>query len=356
MHDNLTMPVLPKDTCSKYFKQIDISAGTWKCKCGKVLVQKKNTGWSNLLNHVKRQHPEESANAVNNTPSVINAFAVDETSRKGRNIYGWIRIICDGMRPFSFVEDTTIREYIRLESISENTLRKYMGILTKEVEKKISHILPEKIALVIDGWTKASVHFVGVFATYPDLGKVGGYESVMLAFSPMFCETEFGADEHYEFISWVLSVYGKTFENVIAIIGDNVSVNKALSTKCNLPLIGCASHRFNLAVKEHLKPQCAILEKINNLMGKLKSLKLSGKLRLHTDLRPVQRNDTRWSSTYAMVERYGKFREILSQPEFSREKLIIDFIPTPRENADIAELEKNWQSLMAFRKLYKEMM
>ena len=86
MHDNLTMPVLPKDTCSKYFKQIDISAGTWKCKCGKVLVQKKNTGWSNLLNHVKRQHPEESANAVNNTPSVINAFAVDETSRKGRNI------------------------------------------------------------------------------------------------------------------------------------------------------------------------------------------------------------------------------------------------------------------------------
>ena len=74
MHDNLTMPVLPKDTCSKYFKQIDISAGTWKCKCGKVLVQKKNTGWSNLLNHVKRQHPEESANAVNNTPSVINAF------------------------------------------------------------------------------------------------------------------------------------------------------------------------------------------------------------------------------------------------------------------------------------------
>ena len=54
MHDNLTMPVLPKDTCSKYFKQIDISAGTWKCKCGKVLVQKKNTGWSNLLNHVKR--------------------------------------------------------------------------------------------------------------------------------------------------------------------------------------------------------------------------------------------------------------------------------------------------------------
>ena len=67
MHDNLTMPVLPKDTCSKYFKQIDISAGTWKCKCGKILVQKKNTGWSNLLNHVKRQHPEESANAVNNT-------------------------------------------------------------------------------------------------------------------------------------------------------------------------------------------------------------------------------------------------------------------------------------------------
>ena len=41
-----------------YFTQSTDSNNKWKCKCGKEITQKKNTGWTNLFNHVKSQHPE----------------------------------------------------------------------------------------------------------------------------------------------------------------------------------------------------------------------------------------------------------------------------------------------------------
>ena len=68
-------------------------------------------------------------------------------------------------------------------------------------------------------------------------------------------------------------------------------------------LIGCASHRFNLAVKSYLKDSEDILEKINNLMKKLSTLKGGAALRRKTKLTALTRNETRWSSIFKMVER-----------------------------------------------------
>ena len=65
-----------------------------------------------------------------------------------------------------------------------------MDLITEEVEKKIAFILPSKIVIVIDGWTKQSTHFLGVFATFPVQNELG-YESVLLSFSPMAIETSF---------------------------------------------------------------------------------------------------------------------------------------------------------------------
>ena len=149
-----------------------------------------------------------------------------------------------------------------------------MELVTKEVEKRIQSALPEKLALAlaIDGWTKNSTHFVGVFAIYP-AANTQGYDSALLAFSPLFSETRFTANDHYQFLEWVLSVYGKTMSDVIAIIGDNAEVNKALSNLCEKPLIGCASHRFNLAVSLFLKEHTEIIAKISDIMIKLRTLK-----------------------------------------------------------------------------------
>ena len=42
-----------------------------------------------------------------------------------------------------------------------------MHLLSVKVEQEISNVLPEKIALMVDGWTCGSEHYFGVLAAYP---------------------------------------------------------------------------------------------------------------------------------------------------------------------------------------------
>ena len=90
-------------------------------------------------------------------------------------------------------------------------------------------------------------------------------------------------------------------------------------------------------------------------MVKLKNPKLSGKLRRHTNLRPVSRNETRWSSTFSMVERYCQIRETLAQAEFSSDKSLLEFLPTPKESTEISDLLKHFTKFNSVQKsLQKE--
>ena len=334
-----------------YFTQSKDSNNKWKCKCGKEIIQKKNTGWTNLFNHIKSQHPEstERERHLKPTSSIDHYVKTNDASKKGKNIFNWIDWICCGLKPFNFEECELTRKYTNLPPVSENTLKKYMDLLTKEVEKKIGDLLPPKFAIVLDGWTKNSTHFLGVFASYTCISPTSkcsnGYETVLLAFSPFLSETEFTASAHYDLLEFVLSIYGKSFENVIAICGDNAEVNKALANLCNLPLVGCASHRFNIAVMNFLKPYKELLDKINTLMGKLKNLKLSGLLRNFTSLRPVQKNVTRWSSVAEMLDRYERLKTYLADPAFTSEATLIDFFPTARENAEISQIHEHLKKL-----------
>ena len=159
-----------------------------------------------------------------------------------------------------------------------------MKLLTKKVEAKIQDYLPETIAILIDGWSKGLVHFVCLFASFAS-DNANGYEWVMLVFAPILSETSFTARDNYEFVLWVLQLHGKNLDNVTAIIGDNVFTNKALADLCSKPLIGCASHRFNIAVRAFLVPYEGLIMKVNTLMGKLKNFKLAGKLRSFIELR-----------------------------------------------------------------------
>ena len=216
---------------------------------------------------------------------------------------------------------------------------KIMDLTTRKVENKIKEVLPDKFALVIDGWTKNSTHFVAIFVSFHADTKVG-FEQVMLAFSPMNSETSFRASDHFGFIEWVLGLYGKSLDNVVAVIGDNVSTNQALADMCKKPLIGCASHRFNLAMKKFLDPFESLMSKITDLMGKLKTLKMSGKLRKFSHLRPVQRNDTCWSSSYGMLKWYSELMTFLSDSCFTTDRTIVDYLLSPSENTQSEQMLK----------------
>jgi hypothetical protein len=66
-----------------------------------------------------------------------------------------------------------------------------------------------------------------------------------------------------------------------------------------------------LAVKDYLVPYENFLKKINDLMKKLSTIKGKAWLSKRIHLEAVIRNSTRWSSTFAMVDRFLCFKSIL---------------------------------------------
>lgn len=217
----------------------------WTCRCGTKRKQK-GTGYSNLVSHVSTQHSEL-------LQSLENAAAQDDTienlfwPKKARDVMAWLELIILGLFPFSFCENKVVRKHAKPESISLNTFKKYMLSLTEVVEKKISEALPEQFAIVFDGWTVNSTHYVAVYATYSSSNDCG-YERVLLSFAPMGEEETLTASEHVEYLEFVLSVFDKDMGNVSALVGDNCSTNKLLATLADCKFVGCASHRFNLVV------------------------------------------------------------------------------------------------------------
>lgn len=57
------------------------------------------------------------------------------------------------------------------------------------------------------------------------------------------------AVNHESFLCDTLDVYSKSFENVAFLVGDNCTVNQKIPSLTGIPLIGCCSHKFNLAVE-----------------------------------------------------------------------------------------------------------
>ncbi len=52
-----------------------------------------------------------------------------------------------GLFPFSIVDDKDIMRHVRYESVQVKTLMKYITILTEDVEKKITTVLPSNTAI-----------------------------------------------------------------------------------------------------------------------------------------------------------------------------------------------------------------
>ena len=88
-------------------------------------------------------------------------------------------------------------------------------------------------------------------------------------------------------------LYGKSLSCVLDLVADNENLNKALARVLKVPMVGCASHRLNLAVNMFMNNYEDLLDKIHATMLKMSSLKKSGALRKLTPLRPVLRNKTR---------------------------------------------------------------
>ncbi|KAG4240943.1 hypothetical protein PC116_g11117 [Phytophthora cactorum] len=91
---------------------------------------------------------------------------------------------------------------------------------------------------------------------------------ILLAFSPVEPEEDLSAQSQFDLIADTMSRYNKPWEAIKFMVGDNSSVNQYIGSKEGaIPLIGCASHRFNLAVKDFLKGKDELITTVHALCG-----------------------------------------------------------------------------------------
>ena len=162
----------------------------------------------------------------------------------------------------------------------------------------------------------------------------------------------FTAEDIGDYFGDVLETYGRNFEAIEFICGDNTSVNGKLADLITLwlkekknidrvvPLIGCASHRLNLAVQTLYAERSRfyeVVERVHVLMVELGTLKNRYKLASKTTLNPVKRNDTRWGSVFAMLKRYVDLKDILDTCPF-KQTWKDKFLLKPYENYLVTEL------------------
>jgi hypothetical protein len=107
----------------------------------------------------------------------------------------------------------------------------------------------------------------------------------------------------------------------------------AVATKLGCPLIGCSSHRFNLAVNKFLTGYEPVLDQVNNPMSQLRRPNAAAELAKHTELHAVKRNATRWSSTFEMVLRYARIRT-----EIRKVEAVEDLVPSGGAHRKLIEL------------------
>ncbi|ETV86972.1 hypothetical protein H257_01990 [Aphanomyces astaci] len=111
-----------------------------------------------------------------------------------------------------------------------------------------------------------------------------------------------------EYLDVILGLYNRTTAVVSFLVAGNCSFNRKMSRDMMVPLVGCASHRLNLAVRKMVSTHFDdVIQKVQTLMVALTNLNNSVAFRRLTAPRvllPKLQNVTRWSSTYSMLELY----------------------------------------------------
>ncbi|KAG3240872.1 hypothetical protein PI124_g14249 [Phytophthora idaei] len=142
-------------------------------------------------------------------------------------------------------------------------------------------------------------------------------------------DDDLSAESHHDFLATMPPRdYEVQLEHCRFVAGDNCSVYRRLVTLMEVPLVGCANHRLNLAVQDDLRAHEQDLTAVQALMIKLGTLTQSAKLRLKIGLRPVIRQETMWGSTIAMVKRYFELLEFIDVEDDD----IMELLPAPAAN------------------------
>ncbi|GMF11141.1 unnamed protein product [Phytophthora lilii] len=304
--------------------------------------QAQGTGYTNLVEHLVRYHAstyEDEFRSIQRRKGSLDSFVKGDDF--SRNVYHWLDWIVMENRELSMCEKTKTRKYTHLKPLCVNTLKKHMFELESVVQASIkTRLQGKKLGFAVDAWTEDGTHFVAIIAITPS-------DKFLLCFSTLSNESDMSADATIDLFDYVLDTYGIDAATQLCFyVCDHASVNVAIARKTSVPMIGCASHRMNLAVHALMEEHTDLLDKVHRLMTKLNTIKNRHHLREADALMPVFRNATRRSSTFAMIDRYFRIYKKLDRVDDD----LADFISTPRENVRLKALHEDLKNLESVSK------
>jgi hypothetical protein len=191
-------------------------------------------------------------------------------------------------------------------------------------------------------------------------------QEVLLGFSPPLDENTYTAEAHRDLLVSIADVYSRYVADIVVLIGDNCEKNQATTTLLGVPLLGCACHKLNLAIKQFVKQQPGALDaidRVSSLASMANPLKPAAALPELTELVAVRSSDTRWSSTYRMVKRFFELEDDLRQvhevemPRRLQLQVLRELLPTlTKFDSVMVGLPKKGVALASARETFDEIL
>ncbi|RLN51667.1 hypothetical protein BBJ28_00013573 [Nothophytophthora sp. Chile5] len=217
----------PAQVCGFYFRPCrdeddEAISEYFRCRCGTVRKQTRRNGYTNLMQHVRREHPDYEAVMLSASTAETGSM-LNYVRRSALNVFGWLDWIVKNNLPLHFCENPAARRYSNLDQICVETLLRAMERLTQIVERYIAAEMPERFGLILDGWSHTSEHFLAVFACYEAGGKI---KTPLLCMAPLLNDEDddLSARGRLEFLAEIQPRdFGKQLTQCLFVVGDNCS-------------------------------------------------------------------------------------------------------------------------------------
>lgn len=89
-----------------------------------------------------------------------------------------------------------------------------------------------------------------------------GYDWKLLVLLRMGDKDSPSAEEHFQFLQFVLRVSGKSREYIVARVGASCSTTEASVRRAGHLFVNCFSQRYKLAIKDIIKELIEIFERV----------------------------------------------------------------------------------------------
>ena len=152
----------------------------WRCVidgCGDEF--KYSGGWTSMGKHLLNSHKDIMIECIEEKRKLKKRPIVEEGQTQIDKFYSyvspqaklysdWLLLIIFENMPLDSCDATRhpyLGKYITLKSMSRNIFRKYLLLLQKYVLRSVKKMLPKRFAIMFDGWSIGTEHYLGVLAT-----------------------------------------------------------------------------------------------------------------------------------------------------------------------------------------------